>query len=142
MLKFILSVIAASLWFLIGCRESINSSDPSNKTSVKRNYVWEIDTLNLDYFHSITEIWGSSGDDVWAIGTDGFWHFNGTKWTKYGHFNGQNWSAIFGFSPTDIWAATSGTARIYHFDGSDWNLYPDEFKIRRIFTYLYRRYLG
>jgi hypothetical protein len=122
MLKKIISLIIIFLLLLVSCKENVNSPDDENSIPGRRDYVWKIDTLNLDPFEDLDKLWGSSAEDIWAMGSAGLWHFDGNSWEKFGNFSGMNWSGIYGFSSSNIWASTSTAGRIYHYDGSNWNM--------------------
>jgi len=115
-------------WFFVlliaftSCKEKIIEENQEIIVPGQRDYVWKIDTLQLDPFEWLGPLWGSSPNDVWATGTAGMWHYNGQSWKSVGHFSGLNWSNIFGFSSTNIWATTSVAGRIYHYDGNNWNM--------------------
>jgi hypothetical protein len=69
----------------------------------------------------ITDIWGSSADDIWAVGKAGLiLHYDGSNWTKINAPVGERLSAIWGSSRTNVFAVGSkGT--ILHYDGSGWS---------------------
>lgn len=77
---------------------------------------------------SLNAIWGSSADDVWAVGPGG----------NVAHFDGQSWSvvdvglkdvdasslfAVTGTGPTDVWAV-GRLGMVAHYDGVSWTTGP------------------
>jgi len=84
----------------------------------------------------LIDVWGSSGSDVWAIGTG----------TEALHYDGSSWlgvdvgtsdastilQRIWGSGPNDVWAVgyrgyagSPATGVIVHFDGVSWSLRED-----------------
>jgi hypothetical protein len=46
-------------------------------------------------------------------------HYDGSQWIDFPVHNGSHLSAVWGYSPTDVWAGGSkGT--LFHYDGSRW----------------------
>jgi len=67
-------------------------------------------------------IWGSSKDDVWAVGSSGaVFHWNGTSWAAQRNLTDagqpQPLFGIWGSGPKDVWAYSAN--EILHTDG--WN---------------------
>ncbi len=98
-------------------------------TPGRRDYVWTTDTLDMEV-NFIHTIWGSSANDVWAMGAGGnaqtrLWHFDGSNWSvsKEAVFCGA-WS-LFGFSANNVWMGgddeLSNGASIWHYDGKSWS---------------------
>lgn len=84
----------------------------------RRDYTWTVDTLNIP-FTDLTQIWGNSPNDLWAIGPGGdldktIYHFDGTTWKNDGISRPISPKAIFGFSPNDIWLG-GREGRIWHY---------------------------
>jgi hypothetical protein len=84
----------------------------------RRDYMWVVDTLNIP-FTNLTQIWGNSPNDLWAIGPGGdldktIYRFNGTTWKNDGISRPISPKAIFGFSPNDIWLG-GREGRIWHY---------------------------
>ena len=67
----------------------------------------------------IHAIWGSAPDDIFALGNDGGWHFDGATWTRTGQgvFEGDRIQAMWGFRSDDVWACGGS---LYHYDGHNW----------------------
>ncbi len=76
-----------ALLIIIGVFACESGVDP-NSTIDFRNYEWAIDTIEAPLFY-LTDISGTSADDVWAVGRGGgsdktIWHYNGERWTTDG----------------------------------------------------------
>lgn len=87
----------------------------------RRDYSWTVDTLNIP-FTILTSIWGTSTNDLWAIGPGGdldktIYHFDGTTWKNDGISRPISPKAIFGFSSNDIWIG-GREGRIWHYVNS------------------------
>ncbi len=106
---------------------------PTSVTELKpgsRNYVWEVDTLNMP-MNYLDSVWGASPNDVWAIGGVGSYqdrlqHYDGVKWTPYTKeaINVGGYT-LWGFSANNIWLGGQGGwgvggAAIWHYDGVRW----------------------
>lgn len=71
-----------------------------------------------------TAVWGSSANDVFAVGGGDMFHYNGSVWsamdadTLYGF-----WFGVWGSSGNDVFAAGrdgDGNGAILHYDGAAW----------------------
>ena len=84
-------------------------------------------------------IHGFSANDIWAVGERLFdnpnpppnfldsslvIHFNGSQWREEKVGIGRNLWAIWGSSPSDIWASGVG-GTLFHFNGSVWQRKPN-----------------
>ncbi len=119
-------IVFASLLTLFGCKHgAIGPDEGGSYPSGRRDYLWKVDTLQIDPFQYLQGLWGTSPNDVWAVGTAGIWHFDGTSWSQVGHFSGLNLSTIFGISRSDAWIGTSPGGTIYRYNGSQWNTFGD-----------------
>jgi hypothetical protein len=105
---------------------SCNTVDPTNELKPgRRDYVWTVDTLNTQ-MNRIQSIWGSSPNDVWAVGPGGLsanervWHFDGNVWQPYQQVLPIAPECIYGTDPNNLWIG-GNDANIYRFNGSDWN---------------------
>jgi hypothetical protein len=102
------------------------ASDGSIVIVGDRGDIWryrddEFTLVNLAT-HNILGIWGSSSEDVFAVGRDGTaLHFDGDSWTASDDptFNLWDVRAVWGTGPNDVYAVWySG---LYHFDGHGWS---------------------
>jgi hypothetical protein len=145
------ALFAACIFLLSSCR---HPDDPVQPQSGKRSYKWTVDTLS--YPRSLQtimfDIWASSASDVYVVGHNDdcfaqMYHYDGEKWTRVhlakndgGIIIGEfDLSAIFGFSPTDIYCAGIkiydnplppsnflDSSMIIHYDGIGWSEAPIE----------------
>ena len=81
-------------------------------------------------------IYGFVSNDIWAVGskwyhntntgkfTDSSFicHYNGALWQQYEIVGGGYLLAVWGGSPTDVWAGGFNT--LLHFDGVEWKKFP------------------
>jgi hypothetical protein len=61
-------------------------------------------------------VWCAGPNDLWAGGTGGFLHWNGTTWTPTVH---RAVTDFWGVSPTDLYAIAGGV--LVRWDGTAWN---------------------
>ncbi|MFA3784183.1 hypothetical protein ABRY23_14075 [Melioribacteraceae bacterium 4301-Me] len=125
-------LVTISIWLILNSCNS-NPVIPPEIQPGRRDYVWEIDTLDMP-MNWLSSIWGSSPQDVWAVGAGGteydrLWHYDGSKWSAYK----KEWiniggETLYGFSANDVWMGGSGgwgdgqgAAAIWHYDGSKWS---------------------
>lgn len=61
-------------------------------------------TLSINGRFVLTAIWGSSKDDVWAVGSGGvIVHWDGTSWTSIASNTAITLRAVGGNGPNDLW---------------------------------------
>jgi hypothetical protein len=63
-------------------------------------------------------VWASSPSDVWAVGIDGTFHYNGTSWAPVTNLSGE-FMGLSGTSQSDVWAVGRGGPS--HYDGTSWS---------------------
>jgi hypothetical protein len=80
----------------------------------------------------LPDVWGSSGTDVFVVGEEDsetelasvIQHYDGTSWSRQFRRSGLVLRSVWGSSSTDVFAVGEEpdelTARILHFDGSQW----------------------
>jgi hypothetical protein len=117
------------LIILVGCLTIINSceSNPVEQkaTPGRRDYVWTVDTINPGQESLyLGRIWGSSPDDVWAVGSSSWtatsiWHYDGLQWKCDSIPRKINPFAVFGLSSNEVWLGNSNKT-IWKFDGTQW----------------------
>lgn len=109
---------------LAGC-DLLRSDDPDKPlTPGRRDYVWKVDTLSSPPGGFVSDMWGSSPDNVWAVLDGGFprlWHFDGSKWSGWPEFFSSSFHSVYGFASNDVWLG-GGDGQIHHFDGQEWKL--------------------
>ncbi|HEU0055570.1 MAG TPA: hypothetical protein VFQ39_20420 [Longimicrobium sp.] len=68
---------------------------------------------------SLTGLWGSSANDLWAVGGTSIRHRVGGRWSVAASPDGMPLADVWGASADDVWAVgDSGVAR---FDGAGWS---------------------
>jgi len=69
----------------------------------------------------LTDVWGSSGSDVFAVGYNGtILHYDGSSWSAMAGTGTTTYSAVWGSGGDDVFVAgSSGT--ILHYNGSTWS---------------------
>jgi hypothetical protein len=74
---------------------------------------------------NLTDIWGSSDADVWAVGTAGtLLHWDGFVWSPRNSPAGSTaLRAVSGVSATSAWAGGAG-GLLLHWDGTSWAAVP------------------
>jgi hypothetical protein len=121
--------IAIIVFCIYSCKS--NPAEPPIITPVEvkpgsRDYTWDITTLQVKAGESawLSEIWGSSPSDIWAIGSAsmsyyGAWHFNGSTW-QYGTTESTfSQNTIWGSSSNNIWMG-NGDGILWKFNGTNW----------------------
>ena len=69
---------------------------------------------------SLSDVWGSSSADVFAVGTGGtILHYDGVEWTPQASGTSKYLGAVWGSSSSDVFAAGDGL--ILHYDGVAWS---------------------
>ncbi|MBK6462831.1 MAG: hypothetical protein IPF92_17765 [Myxococcales bacterium] len=67
--------------------------------------------------HAFTAVWGSSKNDVWAVGSGGtIAHFDGTNWALTESGVRNTFFAVWGSGPNDVWAVSDSQV-ILHCSG-------------------------
>ncbi len=120
-LLFLLTVLLTTIFINLSCED--NPVTPNEPPPGRRDYTWEVDTLDI-LFNNLDKLWGSSANDVWTIGSGGsvidfVWHYDGSTWSSYGKTVWVVPYGINGFNQNDVWIG--GQAGIIsHFDGNKW----------------------
>jgi hypothetical protein len=87
----------------------------------------QISGLLVSQAHSLWDIWGSSENDVWAVGSgaveNGFLMRGDGKAFGLEGYEGPPLRAIWGSSEADVWVAPYEGA-FQHWDGSAWHEFP------------------
>ncbi|MGD0856304.1 MAG: choice-of-anchor U domain-containing protein [Dehalococcoidia bacterium] len=81
-------------------------------------YTWTAMTSGTT--ENLYSVWGSSGGDVFAVGTNGtVLHYNGSTWTAMTSGTTQTLRGVWGSSGSDVFAVgANGT--VLHYNGSTW----------------------
>lgn len=121
------TTILISIFIFVGYSCDDDPTEENQTTPGRRDYTWTWDTLDINYLF-LTQIWGSSPNDVWAVGEndwgEGLWHYNGNKWSKYPQPWGMIPSAIYGFASNDVWIACAGPS-FWHWNGTSWTKFSE-----------------
>jgi len=70
---------------------------------------------------SLESVWGSSANDVWAVGGVGpnnIYHYDGTSWTRFVAPTPYDLKGVAGTGPNDVFAV--GSSNVIHWDGISW----------------------
>ncbi len=88
--------------------------------------AWTSRNAGLTSLPSVKAVHGTGPNDVWAVGDDGIFHWNGTNWAVLPGSPQQPISDVWAISPTAVWAVSSSftSAGIYFFNGSSWQTFP------------------
>jgi hypothetical protein len=118
------STILLVLIILLTLTCNNNPIKPDEDKPGRRDYVWEIDTIDTP-FSMLRDIFGTSPQDVWTIAGGGdkdkkIFHFDGEKWTNDPNAIPYQPESIYGFSTTNVWIG-GGDGKIWHFDGGGWS---------------------
>ena len=77
---------------------------------------------------SLSSIWGSGSDDVYAVGT-GVIHWDGSSWSKVLSWDTVHFHSVFGSGSTDVFAvgevadgSPQSIGATAHWDGTQWSL--------------------
>ena len=106
--------------------------------SFSRDSEWQLDSISLNApFFTLNSIWSSGPSNIYAIGGESVFRFNGSSWNFIGLHSSVGGpigatsyflSDIYGCSAADVWLAGSqnfGTATIpliVRYDGSEWKV--------------------
>ena len=74
-----------------------------------------------------TDVWGTSGDNVYAAATDGLWRYNGSGWDD--PVIADHVRAVWGADESNVFAAGMDTlfhGVVRHFDGDAWGTIYDD----------------
>ena len=71
-----------------------------------------------DIRRQLNAVWGTSGDDVYAVGSGGVMlHYNGTDWSEVEPNSWIDFQSIYGNSRGNIYAVGDSVS---HYNGSEW----------------------
>lgn len=83
--------------------------------------------ITKDDASEISDIWGSSPDDIWAVGGSAARHWDGKTWTRM-NFSDMKGSivSVGGNATDDVWLAfhdgEAKTGSLVHWNGKQWSL--------------------
>lgn len=127
-LKFAATIFLFTI--LISCNS--NPIEPEPQPG-RRDYVWTVDTINPgNESLYLVKIWGSSANDVWAIGSSSWsatsiWHYNGKRWSSDSIPRYVQPFAIFGMYSSEVWLGNANST-IWKYNGSQWSRFG-EYKV-------------
>lgn len=96
-----------------------DASDPSCITQVAScaDVEWCAVPTNVGIFDMLTAVWGTSPNDVWAVGSGGtILHYDGAVWTPTPSGVENTFNAVWGSGPNDVYVVSS-TQVILHGTG-------------------------
>ncbi|MHB2153296.1 hypothetical protein ACX8XN_02725 [Calditrichota bacterium GD2] len=140
--------LSSLIFNLSSCKRSTEPIyNPACPDTTSHEFTWEFDTLAYpeSYQTLVSSIWGSSENDVYAVGHNDrsagqIWHWDGIKWRSLVnndsgpidpfYLRGGSFNKVFGTSKNDVWIV-GGNVRgsypnftrqylILHFDGKNW----------------------
>jgi hypothetical protein len=79
--------------------------------------------IPLDTYESLTDVWGSSADDYYAIGYFGLYHFDGDVWSAVDAGGYGVYRAVWGRSASEVYAV-GPKGVVKYFDGTGWSDKP------------------
>jgi hypothetical protein len=70
----------------------------------------------------LTGIWGSSADDIYAVGVDGtVVYYDGADWNPEDIGTTADLAGVWSSSKNDVFVVGfGGNGTVFHYDGSDW----------------------
>ena len=79
-------------------------------------------------------IWGSSSKDVFAVGSPGVLHYDGSNWAPMDTRTSYGFSSVWGTSSKDVYVAGGvnllpSQGVVMHFDGNNWTTLTDSIPI-------------
>jgi len=88
-----------------------------NQSYIHSNTIWE--KVEANTITTLNAIWGTSADNMYAVGEDGFAiHWDGVHW-GHGALGTETLRAIWGSSANDIFVV-GDAGKIFHWDGTLW----------------------
>jgi len=77
-------------------------------------------------------LWGTASNNVYAVGGDEIWHYDGHSWQLVTLVNANDLRRVWGSSATDVFAVganhtpSGAEAAVWHSDGTGWSLMPSD----------------
>ncbi|MGK9369161.1 hypothetical protein ACSSWA_09670 [Melioribacter sp. Ez-97] len=128
MKNLIKSFLIVVILLVNSCGEGITEPEPG-----RRDYVWEVDTLNYPYAPMI-RIWGTSPNNIWTISSGehakSIAHFDGKSWSVFGVDGNAGLTALWGFINSKVFTGNI-RGQIWQYNGSGWFLFYQLEKDRR-----------
>lgn len=104
----------------------------NSTTKTDDGWIWHWDGVAWDSVGFagvwLQGIWGSSADDVYAVGVDGaILRYDGASWSRVGQgVSSAQLKHVWGSGPNDVWAVGGGSrpdgppSTVLHWDGTAW----------------------
>lgn len=90
---------------------------PAGAPCAETDPCWKLTITNP----TATRIWGSSANDVWAVGSDGLLlNWNGTAWRRFPTPTNSTLLAVWGSSGSNVWAVGTDSA-LLRWNGATWS---------------------
>lgn len=106
--------------FLVGISSHVENHTPVSRASI---YHWDGSELTLQVSEIPTwevDLWGSSKDDMYAVGQRGMiLHYDGSAWKTVSSGITEDVRAVWGVSENDIFIALKNS--ILSYDGDSWS---------------------
>lgn len=125
--KIFLAITVLTLIIISSCKD--NGAGPDNLEPGRRDYTWTTDTLraNPEGWQYLWSIWGTSPNDIWAIGdawtyVNKVWHYDGAKWSNYLLSEYTEPCRMCGISSNEMWMVSTNS-QIWKYDGQKWFKY-------------------
>lgn len=125
---FSLIFFLTAVLLTLSCKEEITK--PEEPPAGRRDYVWDVTEIKPgNESLALGRIWGSSPQDVWAIGSSSYtatsiWHFNGSQWRCDSIPRYVQPSSIWGSSPNEVWLGNVNST-FWKFNGSNWSKHTE-----------------
>ena len=81
---------------------------------------------------SFSDIWGTAPDNIYVLGTNGIFHFNGTSWQQEYHDKSQQFTEITGTDKDNIYAIAYNSGTVLHYNGTKWIPHTLDGKLRGV----------
>ncbi len=94
--------------------------EPSPRVCTQVGWCMELPRTFLP--NSIQSVWGSSRDDLWAVGEQSAFHWDGQRWTLT--LMPQQLLSVSGSATNDVWAVGGRGEFAFHWDGRSWSPVP------------------
>jgi hypothetical protein len=93
-----------------------DSADPSCTTKVVScaDVAWCIVPTPVSPFYALKAVWGTSKDDVWAVGSGGtIVHYDGSTWSASTSGLTNTFNAVWASGPDDVYVVSTNTVLLH-----------------------------
>ena len=114
---FDIAIDSASIYWT---EKGTNGTDGAiKKLSKVSSSLWS--PMNSGTLSNLVRVWGSSSNDVFAVGNDGtILHYDGASWSPMNSGTTFGLAGVWGSSLNDVFAVGMG-GTILHYDGTSWS---------------------